>query len=278
MGKLPLTRFRVNSFNPFAGKAGRGGCKNKKKEDSTTNPKPAKKGSVVHKTAMLLELDSEDEELGQEKPLVTNKYLKFANVQRDDVRSVLDSKSLLSREANMLSQDLDKLILYSGTQQTWARHCSAWNLYNSFCRAIGIENSLPIDIKNAHAFVTWAITNKGLKSSSVKAYLGSLNVAHVISNSKGGNFSSDKCIKMALKGAENLEKIEGACKIDRLPMNYDLLAIFGHRLAKLNWSDYSKQIFWTATSISFSLHVEWESSSRTLKKDSTLKQPYCGKM
>ena len=144
--KLPLTRFHVNSFNLFAGKAGRGGCKNKKKEDSTTNPKPAKKGSVVHKTATLLELDSEDEELGQEKPLVTNKYLKFANVQNDDVKSVLDSKSLLSKEANMLSQDLDKLIFYSGTQRTWARHCSAWNLYNSFCRAIGIDNSLPIDI------------------------------------------------------------------------------------------------------------------------------------
>ena len=176
MGKLPLTRFRVNSFNPVAGKAGRGGCKNKKKEDSTTNPKPAKKGSVVHKTATLLELDSEDEELGQEKPLVTNKYLKFANVQRDDVRSVLDSKSLLSKEANMLSQDLDKLIFYSGTQRTWARHCSAWNLYNSFCRAIGIDNSLPIDIGNARAFVTWAITKKGLKSSTVKAYLVNVHV------------------------------------------------------------------------------------------------------
>ena len=164
-----------------------------------------------------MELDSEDEELGQEKPLVTNKYLKFANVQRDDVRSVLDSKSLLSREANMLSQDLDKLILYSGTQQTWARHCSAWNLYNSFCRAIGIENSLPIDIKNAHAFVTWAITNKGLKSSSVKAYLGSLNVAHVISNSKGGNFSSVKWIKMAKKVQKTYKKLKEHVKLTGFP-------------------------------------------------------------
>ena len=119
MGKLPLTHFGVKPFNPYAGNARRGGCKNRKKEDSTTNPKPAKKSSMAHKTASLLELDSEDEELGQEKPLVTNKYLKFANVQRDDVRSVLDSKSLLSKEANMLSQELDKLILYSGTQQTW---------------------------------------------------------------------------------------------------------------------------------------------------------------
>ena len=124
VGKLPLTRFCVKSFNPFAGKAGRGGCKNRKKEDSTPNPKPAKKSSAAHKTASLLELNSGDEELGQEKPLVTNKYLKFANVQRDDVRSVLDSKSLLSKEANMLSQELDKLILYSGTQQTLERHCS----------------------------------------------------------------------------------------------------------------------------------------------------------
>ena len=87
MGKLPLTHFRVKPFNPYAGNARRGGCKNRKKEDSTTNPKPAKKSSMAHKTASLLELDSEDEELGQEKPLVTNKYLKFANVKKDDVRS-----------------------------------------------------------------------------------------------------------------------------------------------------------------------------------------------
>ena len=117
----------------------------------------------------------------------------------------------------MLSQELDKLILYSGTQQTLERHCSAWNLYNSFCRAIGIDNSLPIDIRNARAYITWAITKKGLKSSTVKAYLGSLNVAHVISNSKGGNFSSDKCIKMALKGAENLEKLWEHVKLTGFP-------------------------------------------------------------
>ena len=68
---------------------------------------------MAHKTASLLELDWEDEELGQEKPLVTNKYLKFANVKKDNVISVLNSKS--RKEANLLSQDLDKLILYSAT-------------------------------------------------------------------------------------------------------------------------------------------------------------------
>ena len=165
--------------------------------------------------------------------------------------NILNTNSLLSKDTSSMSQDLERLIMYSGTQQTWARHCSAWNSYNAFCSSMSISNSLPVDLGTARAFATWAISKKGLKSSTVKAYLGSIHVAHVISNTPGGNFNSDRCIKMALKGAKNLESIGESCKIDRLPMSYDLLSILGHRLNELNWSNYSKQIFWTAATISF---------------------------
>ena len=177
--------------------------------------------------------------------------MKFSNVINPVVSSVLNSNNLLSKETISLSSELERLLMYSATQQTWARHCSAWKLYKNFCSALNISNELPIKIENVRAFATWAISKKGLKSSTIRAYISSLNVAHIVSNNPFENFNSDKCIKMALKGAANIENLSGACKIDRLPMTYDLLAILGHRLAELNWGEFSKQLFWTACVISF---------------------------
>ena len=34
-------------------------------------------------------------------------------------------------------------------------------------------------------------------------------------------------------------------------MSIDLLKILGHKLSKLDWSDFSKQVMWTACSTSF---------------------------
>ena len=40
-------------------------------------------------------------------------------------------------------------------------------------------------------------------------------------------------------------------KQDRLSMNIYLLEILSHRLSELSWSEFSKQIFLTACSLSF---------------------------
>ena len=50
---------------------------------------------------------------------------------------------------------------------------------------------------------------KGLKESTVKAYISSLNVAHILSNNSTCNLNSDQCVKMVLKGAKNLEGLSG---------------------------------------------------------------------
>ena len=247
-----LTIGIINLRNLFsAGKSGRGSSKNKKVGDSPAVTKTVKKSFTIPKNKSMLELDSDDEEIGQGKPLVINKFSKFGYMYSNSVHKLVNSKSLLSSEASSLGPDLDRLIAHSGTKQTWARHSSAWALYNSFCSTFNIRSTLPIDIENARAFVTWAVAHKKLKSSTVKAYLSSLNFAHVISNCASANFNSDRCIKLELTGAGNIESLEGVCKADRLPMTYDLLCILGHRLAELSWSEYSKQVFWTAATVSF---------------------------
>ena len=111
--------------------------------------------------------------------------------------------------------------------------------------------TVPISPEYARAFATWAVTKKGLKSSTIKSYISSLNVAHTLANTPNGNLNSDPCIKMVLKGASNVSCLSEPAKPDRLPMNIHLLEILSHRLTELSWSDFSKQIFWTACTLRF---------------------------
>ena len=164
---------------------------------------------------------------------------------------MFDPNELLSPELSSLSDDFSKLILYSVTGQTWARHCSAWKLYLEFCKTFRIPNSLPIKIEYARGFVAWAIVNKKLKSETVKAYISSLNVAHSLGAFEDKKLNSDPCIKMALKGAKNCPDFMSVRKTNRLPMSIELLRILGHRLSRLNWSDFSKQVVWAACTSSF---------------------------
>ena len=115
------------------------------------------------------------------------------------------TNDLLDKKMLDLCSDLEKLVMYSVTKQTWSRHCSAWKLFDEFCAIYAIANTLPVKIETARAFTTWAVSRRGLKGDTVKAYLSSLNVAHSISNTSSANFNSDPCIKIALKGAKNLE-------------------------------------------------------------------------
>ena len=150
-----------------------------------------------------------------------------------------------------LSQDLEKLIIYSASKQTWARHTSAWKLYADFCENFKINFSLPITVPLARGFTTWAVTKKDLKSSTVMSYISSLNLAHTLGGFRYENLNLDPCIKLALKGASNMRDIlskPGKC---RLPMNIYLLEILSHRIAELEWSKLSKQVFWSACTLCF---------------------------
>ena len=115
----------------------------------------------------------------------------------------------------------------------------------------GVRFQLPIKKEHSRAFVTWAISKKNLKSSTVKAYVSSLNVAHALGNVESPNLSSDWCTKLALKGAKNYSDLNVASRPTRLPMNLDLLTVLGHRINELEWSGHAKQVFWIACTTSF---------------------------
>ena len=208
-----------------------------------------KKTSTAPRLNPLFETESDDESLGQEKSL--SNINKFSCIPNSNVRALLRADKLLSNDTSELCSDLEKLVMYSATTKTWSGHCSAWKLFNEFCETYRIGNSLPIDIKNARAFATWAVAKRGLKSSTVKTYLSSLNVAHAISNSESEKLFSDTCVKMILKGAKNMEGASSNSSSVRLPMNVDLLEVLGHKISMSDWSPYSKQVVWSACTVCF---------------------------
>ena len=195
--------------------------------------------------------DSEDDTLGQEREKLLCKDSKFSDMYTDKVRSFVKADKLLPEEMSSLSSNLESLLLYSASKSTWNKHCSAWKLFENFCDSYNVKFFLPISAELARAFVTWAVTKKNLQASTVKSYISSLNVAHTLANEPNCNLNSDPCVKMALRGASNIYSLENAVKKDRLPMNIHLLEILCHRISELSWTDFSKQIFWTACSLSF---------------------------
>ena len=195
--------------------------------------------------------ETDEDDLGQERVKPDSNCAKFCDFSCSKISSMISTNKLIPHEMSDLRSDLEKLLLYSASKATWAKHCSAWKLYDEFCQFYNVKFELPVSIGYARAFATWAVSRRKLKNTTVKSYLSSLNVAHTLSGSFSSNLNSDPCVKLAMRGAENIANVNGTCKTNRLPMNIHLLNILRHRISELPWSPFSKQIFWTACTLCF---------------------------
>jgi len=212
----------------------------------------------IPKKNPLFETASDEEDLGEDRVLQnknavfesSTKGQKFKGVY-PDVNQYLKTDKLIPKEMSSLCSDLSNLILHSSADSTWNKHLSAWKLYREFCLSYNVCADWPITMEKVRAFTTWALTVKGLKSSTVKSYISSINIGHEIGNFEHKNFNSDKCIKMALKGASNIVSLSKLPKPTRLAVNVHMLDILGHRISIQDWSPYSKQVIWTACTVCF---------------------------
>jgi hypothetical protein len=140
------------------------------------------------------------------------------------------------------------LVNTSITANTWAVYNSGWNNFKAFELYEGKSIPLPLDIKTFRAYVTWSLTVKKLKVSTVKLYISSLKLAHAIQGYDTDNIFRDKLSELILAGAENTEPLN-VCS--RRAMTIDILMILGHKIALTDWSKLSKQVVWAACTTSF---------------------------
>jgi hypothetical protein len=163
----------------------------------------------------------------------------------------IDSEALLMPGTEDLVEKFENLMLSSSTNSTWKKHSSAWNSYLRFCNTYKISFTLPISIEKMRSYTTWAMTEGKLQASTVESYMSSLTLAHSLANKPCENFSKDRCITMLLKGAVNTHYLENDKYTNRLAMNIHLLRILSHRINETSWHPISKQVVWTASTVSF---------------------------
>jgi len=175
---------------------------------------------------------------------------KFSMARQGEVSRHLHTTALLKSTGSFMCKNLEMLILYSKTNTTWSKHCSAWNALQEFS-SYSNTDTWPVDIHTARKFVVWALQHKHLKPDTVKAYLSSIKLAHTLGEIECKNFTTDGIIKMALTGARNINFLQNTAIRDRPPMTLSSLQILGHELAHTDWKVFSKQVVWTACLISF---------------------------
>ena len=179
---------------------------------------------------------------------------KFCSPHTKSINFPVAKKEVLPsefQETSTLCDDFSRLILYSKTSATWARHKAAWSLIDEFTNMHFRTKPWPFTLQHSRAFATWALRDKGLKASTVKSYLYSLKLLHTLENTPCPDFVRDELTIMLLKGGEILNFLEKKPTRIRAAMSLSSLLILGHKLAENSWCDLSKQVVWTACVVSF---------------------------
>lgn len=99
-------------------------------------------------------------------------------------------------------------------------------------------------------FCTFAHEKLNLKASSIKAYVSDLATVHKL-RQLNEDFSSNYLVKLAIRGAENLDLIKGNVGRKRCAMSFPLLKIIGNEIAGSGWSKWNKQVFWAVCTVAF---------------------------
>ena len=149
-----------------------------------------------------------------------------------------------------LTTGCKKLLYASYSDSTWSKNCCALKCLKDFGIRKNVDVTLPLSNETVHIFLEWCKTDKNLKPSTIKSYLHSIVIAH-----KMNNLDHSPCIsfisRQLIRGMENLEFYSKSKSKTRKVMTLPLLKLAGSEIAKSNWSQNSKQVFWTILTTAF---------------------------
>jgi hypothetical protein len=149
---------------------------------------------------------------------------------------------------DQLGKGLSSYVSSSLSSSTWASYSSGWKNFEKFEVYTGKTFQFPLNSESVRAYVIWSLNVRKLRVSTVKLYLSSLKMAHTLLGCSSEGWKDDKLLELILTGAENLEPPSPGI---RRAMTMDLLLILGHRIASSDWNKVSKQVVWTACTVSF---------------------------
>ena len=162
-----------------------------------------------------------------------------------------DSNSKLYR---MLAENFPdgstKLLSMAYSSSTWRSYESAWNCFKSFELDTSSNYQWPISQSQLNSFITWCTFKRNLMASSVESYVNALASIQQLMGFESATFAS-LVSKAILRGTVNYETSKVLSKHTRKVFTLPLLKLLGHEIAKTNWTENSKRIFWTCTCVSF---------------------------
>jgi hypothetical protein len=144
-----------------------------------------------------------------------------------------------------------KYLYASLAATTWSKYDSGWKSFNDFECYIGEKFKLPVSMEAIRSYVQFCLSVKKLKPTSVKTYLTSIAHVHKMRGYLGYEIK-DEIVTRLLRGGDHLLMSEPAGHLNkRRVMTMPLLRHLGHRLSVSGWSEFSKQVIWTACTMAF---------------------------
>ncbi len=136
------------------------------------------------------------------------------------------------------------------TRSSWEKLSSAVNCFEKFEHDQRKKFDWPLSHVVIVEFCTWAFSKQLLKASSIKAYVSAIATVHRLMGLEE-KFSGNYLVKLALRGAENMELYKARPRFQRRAMSVPLLKIIGNEIAVAAWSKVNKQVFWVACTVAF---------------------------
>ena len=164
--------------------------------------------------------------------------------------SSLPNKSAVSLIPDHFTEHAKSLISASITSASWNKHKSALNCFKAFENSSCNKHTWPLSSDSVQEFISWTLTEKSLKPSTINSYLSSISFMHNLNKMDSTN-CSDLIVKIMLRGAENLNFYKVMSKGSRKVMTLPLLRLMAHQINQSDWVDNSKQVVWTAATTAF---------------------------
>jgi len=142
------------------------------------------------------------------------------------------------------------LISAAFASSTWDKITSALNTLEKFSASKNVLLTWPVPSVIVSGFIHWAALEQKLTPNTIVSYMSHIKLIHKL-RSLDYSACSDANCRYLIRGAKNLVFYSPVQKQNKKTMTLPLLRIFGHELAKTNWSTLSKSVVWSAVLTGF---------------------------
>jgi hypothetical protein len=143
------------------------------------------------------------------------------------------------------------LVNASVSKATWEKYSSANSALDSFAASHCTVLSWPLSNETCRAFVVWCHVERGLRPSTITAYISGIKFMHKLRGLNCTHISEDPLINILLKGVEHIAIFRLSKPDNRRVVTFPLLLLLGHKIASSNWTPLSKQVIFACCTTAF---------------------------